>query len=215
DLTRTGWMWVGPKYANPNLGPESLDNFETGIDYSLNKKIKLSATTWLSKGDDFLYYVSTGDSLWNRPISIRENVTGITSHGLELEAKYRPITNIKLGAGYTFSQSTIDQFDERPELEGKSLKYAPEHAASFVAMWTNDLANISLTGQYKGQQFTDDANTQTIESYTTFDFMISKSIGKSLTLSVNVRDIMNNQHLETAEYLSPGRLVSIKASIKL
>lgn len=215
DLTRTGWMWVGPKYANPDLGPESLDNFELGLDYKLNEKLKLRATGWLSIGDDFLYYVITGDSLWGRPISIRENVTGITSHGLELEAKYRPTSSINLGLGYTFSQSTINQFDERPELEGKSLKYAPEHAASFVAMWINNLANISITGQYKGQQFTDDTNTQTIASYTTFDVMISKSIAKKLTLSVDVRNIMNNKHLETAEYLSPGRLVSLKASMKL
>jgi iron complex outermembrane receptor protein len=96
DLTRTGWMWVGPKYANPDLGPESLDNFEAGIDYSLNKKMNLSATAWFSKGDDFLYYVSTGDSLWGRPISIRENVSGITSQGFELDTKYRPTASIKL-----------------------------------------------------------------------------------------------------------------------
>ncbi|MCF8362601.1 MAG: TonB-dependent receptor [Prolixibacteraceae bacterium] len=215
DLTRTGWMWVGPKYANPNLGPESLDNFEAGIDYNPGKMLNISATVWLSKGDDFLYYVSTGDSLWGRPISIRENVTGITSHGVELDAKYRPTTSINMGANYTFSQSNIDQFDERPELEGKSLKYAPIHSASFVAMWFNDLVNITCTGQYKGKQYSDDANSQEIESYTTFDIMFSKRLMENITLSLDIRDIFNNQHLETAEYLSPGRLVSIKASIKL
>ena len=30
DLCRSGWMWVGPKIANPDLGPEKLDNYEIG-----------------------------------------------------------------------------------------------------------------------------------------------------------------------------------------
>ncbi|MDR0538582.1 MAG: TonB-dependent receptor [Tannerellaceae bacterium] len=217
DLTRTGYMWVGPKYANPNLGPESINNYELGVDYTNGTRFKLSATGYYAKGTDFLYYVASGDELSpGRPIYRRENVTGVTLKGFEGELSYMPMADLRFMAGYTFSHSTIDKFDLRPDLTGKFLTYSPKHRITASALWKNKIANISLRGLYKSRQFSDDANTDEniIEGYTTFDLQISRQINSFIYAMLDVQDVFDNRHLETQTSLSPGRLVSVRLAVK-
>ena len=215
DLTRTGWMWVGPKYANPKLGPESLENFEAGLDLFPNEKLKISATGWYSLGTDFLYYVSTGDSLFGRPIYIRENVTNVTSQGAEFAVEFQLSKSLNLMANYTYTKSVIDAFDERPELENKQLKYAPVNSASVSVFWQNKIINATISALYKGKQFTDDTNNSFINPYSTIDLQLSRPIGENFIISIDVHDLLDNQHLETGNYLSPGRVINARIALKL
>ncbi len=214
DLTRTGWMWVGPKYANPELGPESLDNYETGIDIMPGKKLKVSVSAYYSKGKDFLYYVATTDSLYGRPIYIRENVTNVSVKGMEAEIGYELYRGLNLSANYTFTDSRIDDFTERPELENKNLKLVPKHIASLSFAWNNKIVNTKIRGLYKGEQFTDDINSLIIDPYFTCDIQISKQIREHYIVSLDVMDLFDNQHMETMNYISPGRLISGRIAIK-
>lgn len=215
DLTRTGWMWVGPKYANPKLGPESLENFEAGLDLFPIERLKISATGWYSMGTDFLYYVSTGDSLFGRPIYIRENVSNVTSRGAEFAVEYQLNKNLNLMANYTYTKSVIDAFDKRPELENKQLKYAPVNSASASVFWQNKIVNTTISALYKGKQFTDDTNTSFIDPYFTIDMQLSRPIGEHFIISLDVHDLLDNQHLETGNYLSPGRVINARIALKL
>ncbi len=215
DLTRTGYMWVGPKYANPDLDPESLDNYEIGADLLLTTKFKLSATGYYAKGSDFLYYVASGDELSpGRPIYRRENVTGVTLSGAELEASYYPISNLRLMASYTYSHSKINEFDLRPDLENKYLTYVPKNRVTASVFWQNKIVDISVRGLYKGKQFVNDDNTETIDAYTTFDLQLSRQLFKNFYAMLDIQDIFDNQHMQTQTRLSPGRLISVKLAIK-
>ena len=214
DLTRTGWMWVGPKYANPELGPESLDNYEIGADIAPVDKLDISFSAYYAKGEDFLYYVATPDSLFGRSIYRRENVTNVTLQGTEMDMAYDLTENLSLRASYTYADSRIDAFAEKPELENKFLKYVPKHAASASIFWKNKLVNTTLRGIYKGEQYADDANTVTLDPYTTFDVQLSRKIGEHFSLSFEVMDVLDNQHMETIDYLSPGRIFKARAGIR-
>ncbi len=214
DLTRTGWMWVGPKYANPELGPESLDNFEIGADVFPSPDIKLTASAYYATGRDFLYYVATSDSLFGRPIYRRENVTNVTLNGFETTAEYSIYEGLNLRAAYTFADSKIDAFNERPELENKYLKYVPRHTASLSLFWKNDIVNTSIRGLYKGEQFGDDANTVVLDSYVTIDVQLSKEIKENYILSLDIHNLFDNKHMETINYISPGRIITARAAIR-
>ncbi len=215
DLTRTGYMWVGPKYANPNLGPESLDNFEIGADLLLTSRFKLSASGYHSIGDDFLYYVASGDELSpGRPIYRRENVTGVTLSGLEVEANYMPLENLRFMSSYTFSHSRINKFDERPDLENKYLTYVPKNTFSASVFWQNKIVDISVRGLYKSKQFSDDLNTSAIGSYTTVDMQLSRKITTHLYANIEIQDIFDNQHMETQTEMSPGRVIMGKLVLR-
>ncbi len=214
DLTRTGWMWVGPKYANPELGPESMNNYEIGLDVFPVNKLKVSASAYYALGKDFLYYVSTGDSLYGRPIYIRKNVTNVTMKGAEVEISYELLEDLNVIANYAYCDAKIDEFTERPELENKYLKYSPKHTASASLFWNNKIINTSIRGFYKGEQYSDDANTVKIYSYFTMDIMLSKQIMQNFIISLDVQDVFNNQHMETGDYISPGRIINGRMAFK-
>ncbi|MBN2480478.1 MAG: TonB-dependent receptor [Bacteroidales bacterium] len=214
DLTRTGWMWVGPKYANPDLGPESINNYETGLDITPVINMKISASAYYAKGDDMLYYVTTGDSLFGRPIYIRENVTSVTMKGLEFEMNYELLNNINLLASYNYADSKIGTFAERPELVNKQLSYVPKHRASVTVLWRNKIVNLNIRGLYKGDQFGNDLNTEIIDSYVTFDAQLSRSIKQNFTVSLDIQNILDNRHMETIDYIAPGRIMSCRMAVK-
>ncbi len=215
DLTRTGWMWVGPKYANPELEPESINNYEIGADLYLFNEFKLSMSAYVMLGDDFLYYVSTGDSLFGRPIFRRENVTNVLVKGIEAELDYHVTENIQMKAGYTYADSRITSFEERPELEDNKLKFVPLHNASLSIFWKFRFFNISGRAIYKGSQFGDDVNQIILDDYASFDLMISKTIRDKFTVSFEVQNLFNEKHMETIDYISPGRLLSGRIVLKI
>lgn len=214
DLTRTGWMWVGPKYANPELGPESINNYEAGIDVKPVVNMKVSASAYFAKGDDMLYYVSTGDSIFGRPIYIRENVTTVAMKGVEIELNYEVLNRVNILASYNYADSRIDAFAERPELIGKKLTYTPKHAASAALLWRNRIIDINIRGLYKSKQFGNDENTDIIDSYTTFDLQLSRSVNQIFFISLDIQDVFDNRHMETSEYISPGRVITGRIAVK-
>jgi iron complex outermembrane receptor protein len=215
DLTRTGYMWVGPKYANPDLGPETINNYEIGADLYLSTKIKLSTSAYYAIGDDFMYYVDTGDELSpGRPIYRRENVTGVTMSGVEAEFSYTHSSKLRMTASYAYSNSKIDKFDLRPDLENKFLTYVPKNRVSASLYWQNKIVNVSLGGLYKSKQFSNDDNSQIIDAYTSFDLQLSRTLTSNLSVMLDIQDIFDNQHMETQTRISPGRLISIKLALK-
>ena len=213
DLTRTGWMWVGPKYANPELGPESMNNYEIGFDFFPGQNLKVSASAFNSIGRDFLYYVATADSLFGRPVYRRENVTNVNIKGAEFDIEYNPFPNLNILGSYTFNDSKIEAFSERPLLEDKYLKYVPKHIASASVFWKNKWVNTSFRGLYKGEQFGDDANTIKLDSYFTFDMQLSKTIMENYIVSLDIQDIFDNENMETINYISPGRIIMLRAAV--
>jgi iron complex outermembrane receptor protein len=217
DLTRTGYMWVGPKYANPNLGPESINNYEIGGDLYLTPRFKLSVTGYYAKGSDFLYYIDSGDKLSSgQTIYRRENVSGVTLKGAEAEITYTPVNKLRLMAGYTYSHSTIDKFTLRPDLENKFLTYVPQNRVSASIFWQNKILDVSIRGLYKSKQFSDDVNTpeNVIDAYTTFDLQLARQFASYLYAMLDIQDVFDNQHMETQTSISPGRLVSLRLAIK-
>ncbi len=213
DLTRTGWMWVGPKYANPELGPESLDNYEFGADIFPFEKLRISTSAYYSIGDDFLYYIATQDKLYGRSIYRRENVTNVTVQGAEGDIQYNLFKGLNLLASYSYTDSKINAFTERPELENKRLKYVPWHSASASLLWKNKYINTSFRSFYKGDQYSDDENKTKLKEYFTYDLQVSKQIKEHYIFSVDVQDLLDNRHMETADYLSPGRLVTGRIAV--
>lgn len=214
DLTRTGWMWVGPKYANPELGPESMDNYEIGVDLFPAGKLRINTSAYYAMGSDFLYYVASGDSLYGRSISIRENVTNVKIKGAEIEINYQLLEGVDIMANYTFCDAKIDAFDERSELENKYLTYSPKHTASASVFWRNKYLNASIRGFHKGEQFSDDENAEKIDPYFTMDIMLSKQIIQNFIISLDIQDIFDNQHMETGDYISPGRIINGRLEFK-
>lgn len=213
DICRSGFMRLGPKLANPELGPETIDSFEMGLDFSPNPHFSLAPSLYLSQGKNFLYYVATGDSLWGRrPIFQRENVTSVGIQGGELEMIIQPFPTLQIAAHLTFNRSIIDAFDENPDLEGKDLVLTPREQAGLNLLWDPSWATFTLNLHYKGTQYTDDANTVKLAPYTLIDLFASKTLLDHLQFTVGVTNLSAERNLEDLERLSPGRLYQLQLS---
>lgn len=214
DLCRSGWMWVGPKIANPELGPETIDNFEIGGNFQPSERIIITPSIYFMKGRDFLYYVATGDSLWGtRPIYRRENITGVTVYGVDLKTSFELTSDLRLLLNYSFNHSEIGKFEKNPELEGKMLTYAPEHQIKPGIIWSSQWVDASLFGIYKSKQYTNDDNSRQIDPFVTFDLRLSRRVGDFVMIFGEVRDLFDNERLDTEFSLSPGRLVNVGLGI--
>ena len=111
-------------------------------------------------------------------------------------------------SNYTFNDAKIINFKERPELEGKNLTYSPKHSVSSSIIWNNKVLNTSLKCLYKSKQYGDDANENILDGYFTIDLMLSKPIKDHLIISLDIEDMLNNRHMATINYISPGRLIN-------
>ena len=214
DLCRTGWMRLGPKIANPELGPETIDSYEIGLDYSPHHSLRISPTIYYSKGKDFLYYVETGELLWGRkPIYTRENITEVDIKGAECDVVFKPNNVFSILCNYTYNNSVITSFTENPELEGKYLIFSPVHQLKSVLQFTSNIFSVNFGALYKDKQFTNDDNSEQINGYITYNCQLSKEL-YNFKISVEMQNITDERITEHPERLSPGRMLNVNLSYK-
>jgi len=222
DATSRYGIFRGRFYdANPELENETLDSFEIGLDARPLEEFSLSASAFYSLGKDFIYSVDTGEErfLWGRDRSVfrMENVTEVEIFGLELDVNYRLSDMFKLFANYTYNDSKIEKFSERPDLESKRLEYVPRHQASLGATFLHHLANISVTVNHTGSQYTDDMNENKISSYETVNAKLWKELERvypGLGIAVKADNLLDERFLRSEDTKSPGRTIFGEISYK-
>lgn len=215
DLCRSGWMWVGPKIANPELGPEQIDNYEVGATFWLGKKLSLSPSFYYAKGKDFLYYVATGEKMWGkRDIYQRQNISRVDVKGVEADLNFTPVNGLKINVNYSYNDPKVKDFKEKPELNNKTLTYAPKNQVKGYILWTRGFLDLMVRGRYKSKQYTAEDNSTAIDGFTIWDAQISKwFFHHHLNIGGEIINIFNNRHMNTKDYMSAGRLMNVKLAV--
>ena len=217
DLCRSGFVRGGFKEANPLLEPENLDSYELGADIHAGG-LSVSPSLYYSRGNDFMYYVSTGDSLSMfgrmRPVRRVENIGEVEIKGAELKASYEFERGLSLFANYSYTESVITEFNpeysrQGEDLTGKYLSYVPKHNASAGISWRNPLVNVSVMMNHKGEHYYDDINTVTIDPFTSFDMRLWKTVGQ-FSFKLDVQNITDNVTLVDYGYLNYGRFMRME-----
>jgi len=230
DLCRSGRVRGGFKVANPNLKPEYLNNFEVGGDYKPQEWLRIAASAFYSKGKDFLYYVSTGDSIdmgfGNRPIMIRSNISEVEILGFETDFTASPYPFLTLFGGYAFASSKIvgyqplaeDDFD----LTGKFLTDVPKHSFTAGAFVRTKIVNAGLTSRYTGKMYINDQNayddwvgSNQLPSTFTIDLKLSREFFNHVDISLNIQNILDKRIYESSLSVGPGRFIILEVRAKL
>ena len=197
--------------ASPNLENETLDSFELGGDAKFFNALDLSVSGYYSKGKDFIYSVDAGETrfLWgrDRSVYIMDNVTEVEILGIETDLTYRFNNDVDMFVHYTYNESTIEAFDERPELEGKTLEYVPEHSVSAGINYLNPIVNARVVFNHIGDQYSDDLNTEKINGYETVDVKLWRELDfllPGMTASLSVQNLFDETYLRSEDEKSPG-----------
>ncbi len=211
--------WTG--LGNPNLQPEQANEAQAATQYDFNiwrVRCAVSATYFYTLAkNEILWLPSTNGSIW-RPI----NIGVAESKGWELKAnaslRIDRETAVLLEEDYTILSAR--NFTPRDSNYGRELIYSSPTQSLFIGTIARDgCGSIAFAAHYRGQEFSDAANTVTGElppvtafdvTLTTRDFIFA-SIGFHLLLSIqNLTDV---NYEDVLEYPLPGR--TYKFSIEL
>jgi iron complex outermembrane receptor protein len=228
DLCRTGKIRNGFKIANPDLHPEIVDNLELGGDMVLMKKIRLAASCYFSIGKDFMYYVSTGDSVNMgyklTPVFVKRNISQVLIAGFEVDASADPLSWLSLFANYTFNHSVISQFDPvtaaDKDLNGKFLTDVPMHKISSGVTWKNKILNVNFIWKYVGERYINDENatdiylqTDKYPAYNTVGLKVWHIYKKRFTFALNVDNLFDTRYIDDRLQQNPGRMANIEVTL--
>jgi len=229
DLCRSGRIKGGFKIANPSVKPEYLNNYETGIDLKPTLKSAFSASVYYSRGKDFQYYVSNGETIdmgfGERPIFIRANISDVEMYGAEAELRYNILSSLSVFANYAYTHSTILEYhkiagNDTIDLAGNFLTDVPEHIFAAGVNYSNRIVNTSVFVRYTGSMYINDQNTwdeillsDKYPAYTTVDLKLWKSFKKHYNLSLNIQNLFDVKYYDSKYAVCPGRFITAEIAV--
>jgi len=146
ELYRNYEMRVGAVYSNPDLEPETLSNYEIGINqYFLDSAAKLSATCFHTDVKDLIYYYVIGDDRF------KDNLGEAGINGIELEASIRPLNWLNVWGNYTYNNSKVKKNSHDPKMEGKKITGMPVRTINLGTEVNYKWITAGFTGQYLGR----------------------------------------------------------------
>ena len=229
DLCRSGRIKGGFKIANPALKPEYLNNYEVGFDLKPFEKAVFATSVYYSKGKDFQYYITNGQtiemSFGERPIIIRSNISEVEIYGAEAELKYEVLPSLNAFANYSFTHSVILKYNkisgnDTINLAGKNLTDVPDQIFTLGADFIHRIVNAGVYLRYTGPMYINDQNTwdEILLSYrypafTTVDLKLWKPIAKHYKVSVNVQNLFDVKFYDSKYAVCPGRFITAEFSV--
>ncbi len=230
DLCRTGKISTGFKISNPSLKPENIWNLETGGDILLLKNIRISPSFYYSIGNNFMYYISTGDSVNMgyklSPVYQKRNISKVKIYGAEVDLDYSINKALSFFANYSFSKSQISRFEIKDsiadnDLTGKYLTDVPMHKATAGITWKNRLVSLNCLWKYTGSRWINDLNERDFylgeakyPDYSTMDLRAWHTFFNHFTLALNITNIFDISFIDDHLQKSPGRMIMVELTGK-
>lgn len=177
------FLW-GP---NPELDPESVINYETGVSSSfLNHKMNAEITFFYLNGDNLIVTV---------PMQGLRNAGEISNKGIEFLVNFQPVDNLKLESTYSY-------------IDMKNPVYAtPEHHLYLSANYR--WKKLQLTGslQQISNLDSDPSPALASEDYTLLKAKVIYNINKYLKWYISGENLLNEEYQVNRYYSMPGATV--------
>lgn len=205
-------MGGGQVRANPDLDPETSDNFEVGLRW-LTNKAKLDLAAFYSKADDYIAEFEVEDDIYQN-----KNVSGATTYGLELSASYRFDNGIEPYVIATFMRRKFEQ-------DGMSTYNSgtPEFFGRYGVKWNGMLAGLTLradayaVSQSDTSEFDFDSRATTAYGGSThYNLTMGVDFGpkRAYALDVGLYNITDKTYKTSDAIYEPGRFVMVKGSAR-
>ncbi len=231
DMCRSGKISGGFKIANPSLQPEYLDNIEIGGDITLWNKLRIEASAYYSLGKDFMYYISTGDSVemptGEVPVMIRDNISKVEIYGFESSATFTLNSTLSAFANYAYAHPQIKDYQVSDptvdaDLDENFLTDVPDHLVSAGINYSPTFASFSLMARYCGKMWINDKNgfdNKYLFAYKypavfTMDAKVSKVFDNQIGLALSIQNILDEKYYDSKGSGCPGRFVTAEISYK-
>lgn len=222
DLCRSGKTRGGFQVANSNLVPETLENFEIGYRHEINSKITVEPVVYFSIGKNFMYPVSTGDTVdmgYAAPVIITSNVSEVQIAGAEVDFSWKINKNLNVFFNYAFAYSTVTEYTpamaQQIDISGLYLSNVPTHLANAGIQYMYRNAGLSFNTRYVGSRWVNDTNTpdekyglpDQYEPYVTADIRMWYKYKKRWQIGASVTNIADRLYTDSKGQYCPGRMI--------
>lgn len=222
DLVRSGKITKGFKLANPGLQPETLWNYETGLDYSPSDKIKIATSVYYSRGYNFHNLVGTGDTVDTggselKPVLRKLNISEVEITGVEFSFSWQIHQNFRFLTNYSYSLSLVHDFDNSSNSDdyaGNRIIEVPPHNLLAGLFYTSKLFDASLDYSYTDAIWVDIENTQSVDPYSIWNCKVSRNFGKHWNMAITVQNLLDNEYIDRKERKSPGRFSMVEVGYR-
>lgn len=219
ELYITTQMGGGIAYANPDLKPETSDNFEVGVRWE-SERVSLDAAAFYNMADDYITDVSIGNRPGYMSVTRFMNVGEATTYGLETTLSYalpydlEPYVNLTL-MRRKFEQNGVSTYDSgTPEITSRlGVKWTPEWNGLHIR--TDAYADVMSASDSSNLDPTDEEITH-IGGATTFNLTGGVSFGKddSYALDAGFYNIFDKKYTKSGSLYEPGRYFAVKFNAK-
>ena len=203
----------GTTYNNPDLKPETSDNFELGFRH-VNGGIVLDGAAFLSLFDDYITTVKKGS------VSQYQNVAKAKSFGIELAASW----NIQQSGIEPYANLTWVRRQYEDEVGFRTYKTGtPEFWARYGVRWNRDFGGYLLrTDWYAHSQtaceYEENSHKQDyrLGGATTFNLTAGVSFGaqKQYSADFGFYNVFDKKYQDSTSIYEPGRYVAAKLNAR-
>lgn len=175
--------------SNPNLKPETSDNYETFIEYdALLQSTRLTA--YHNKVDDLISWSG----------SKNENIESAEIKGATLSTDWN-IDNYLFGLSYDYQQAKNDSGLSN---DGKYLAIRPEHKGLVYMGYQLSDVNIRAEYQYVDDYYYDATNNTKVDSYNLVNISGNYKLTDNLSITARLNNIFNEKHITAPGYNTDG-----------
>ncbi len=175
--------------SNPDLEPESVWNYETGITKTFaNQKMQAELTVFWVEGDNSIVYVSASEGYTN---------TGeISNKGIEFALNAEPAKNLKLNATYSYTNMKSPVF----ATPGHHLFFNTRYRLKKLQLnaniqWISNLDNDAST------------SVSNFESYTLLNAKAMYNVSRNLKFYLSAENLLGTDYEVNRYYPMPGATV--------
>lgn len=199
--------------SNPDLKPETSNNFEVGAQFAaIDNKLQVTATGFYRDIKNLIAYVGT------RSVNIDQQ----KDKGVELEASVKPIDGLTIKASYMFVTGDLHQSRNGKDTSFYNLVRRPKHTITGTIGYqaTKELY-VSLSAQSLGKRtdlyfdpFTYAQSQVNLKAYTLVSAYIEyKLLGEKLRVFGDAKNITDTKYTEVYGYKTPG--ININAGFRI
>lgn len=197
-------------YGNPDLKPETSNNFELGARY-LKGGLSLDAATFLSLADDYIATLPYGRTDYRY-----ENVAKAKSYGIELSGSYAiPGTGFEPYANITWLRRQYDNGQDFKTYDTGTPEFWARYGVRYHTDWNGYLLRADA---YAVSQSASKYRTSSGESdyrlggATTFNLAGGVSFGpeKKYRIDAGVYNIFDKKYQNATSIYEPGRYAAVK-----